>query len=54
MNFLQKHKTTIIVGLTSFFVGYVFGEYNQVRSFEREMANKIFNQVTESHKNFKR
>lgn len=48
MEFIQQHKKTIIVGFVAFCIGYVLGEVRQARSFEQEMAQNIFKQVTSS------
>lgn len=48
MEFIQQHKRSLIVGISAFLIGYILGEYQQARSFEQEMAQNIFKQVTSS------
>ena len=49
MDCLKEHKRILIVGISSFCIGYILGEITQARSFEQEFAKNIFNQVTSSH-----
>ncbi|NRA89523.1 MAG: hypothetical protein HRU43_00035 [Simkaniaceae bacterium] len=46
MEFLNTHKKSLIIGVSSFVVGYVSGQIMQARSFEQQMAQNIFGQVT--------
>lgn len=50
MDFIKTHKTYLIIGISSFVVGYISGGIMEARSFEQQLTQNIFNRVTEQQK----
>lgn len=48
MEFIKTHKILLGFGASCFLMGYAVGAFHQARSFEQEMAQNIFKQVTSS------
>lgn len=45
MNFIKKHKITLMVCATIFVLGYVTGSVMEARSFEQQMMTNVFSGI---------
>jgi hypothetical protein len=46
MDFIKKHKISLLIGVSCFVIGYVSGGIMEARSMQQELANNILSQVT--------
>lgn len=45
MDFIKKHKISLLIGVSCFVIGYVSGGIMEARSMQKELANNILSQV---------
>lgn len=45
MDFIKKHKISLLIGVSCFVIGYVSGGIMEARSIQKELANNILSQV---------